>query len=170
MRTEKLIQLKDELREHMDSVVKKTRQLTVELTPSIMNGSDLNWAINGLCVNLEKKTGIVIKTNKRAEELDLGEKRSITVFKIFQEVFANIVKHSEADIVEVSVVKEKASFIFLISDNGVGFDYTNLSTESSLGLINMKEWAILCEGSLTIESAEGEGTAISLTVPYKGKK
>jgi two-component system sensor histidine kinase UhpB len=62
---------------------------------------------------------------------------------------------------------QKGVCILNIKDNGIGFDNANDANLKTLGLIGMKERAIMLGGSLTIQSKQQAGTTISLKFPSK---
>jgi len=57
------------------------------------------------------------------------------------------------------------SIILGVEDNGVGFTPESLSGLGSLGLVGMRERAMACGGSLTVQGKPGEGTAIVVIIP-----
>ena len=76
----------------------------------------------------------------------------------------NIVKHAQADRVDMELQKVGASLELTIGDNGEGFDPEALSSRESfpkgLGLSSMKERVEFSGGTLTIESVTGKGTVL----------
>lgn len=83
------------------------------------------------------------------------------LFLFFKESLANIIKHSHATRVEISISGEKDSWQLKISDNGVGFNPT--LPHRGNGLKNLRRRAAAMGGTLEIESVEGKGTQLSFT-------
>jgi hypothetical protein len=54
----------------------------------------------------------------------------------------------------------------LVKDNGIGMNKKEASVKNSLGLIGMRERALLFNGELTIESEKEKGTLVMLKIPY----
>lgn len=81
---------------------------------------------------------------------------------LFKEALHNLVKHSHASAVEISVSRQENEFQFRIQDNGGGFDLGKKS--SGNGLQNMKRRAAEIGGRLDIES-NSSGTTVTLTAP-----
>ena len=52
-----------------------------------------------------------------------------------------------------------------IEDNGIGFDCDKLSDHNAFGLIGMRERAVLVKGEFYVNSREGKGTAIRISIP-----
>ena len=84
------------------------------------------------------------------------------VFKIFQELLTNILKHANASSVSVSLALEESDLVMRVSDNGKGFDTSNFT--GGLGLNNIQERVALIGGSINIDSTPGKGTVSTLRV------
>lgn len=85
--------------------------------------------------------------------------------RIFKECITNIVRHSHATVVHISFAIKSNRFICKIGDNGKGFDLQQAS--SGNGLANIKRRTELCRGVLEMESANGAGTRITISLPMK---
>jgi signal transduction histidine kinase len=100
----------------------------------------------------------------------LSHAKQIIVYRIFQEAFANIRKHSQATHVKVSIIKKEADVYFSIEDNGKGFDVQEVKArnwpQKGLGLIAMEERARILGGPFERTSGKGNGTCITLSCPF----
>jgi signal transduction histidine kinase len=80
----------------------------------------------------------------------------------------NARKHAEAAHIWVRLRGEDDQFIIEVEDDGVGFNVGSVDAyyeqRGSLGFVNMRERADLIDGILHIESAEGKGTRITLSI------
>ncbi len=85
------------------------------------------------------------------------------IYRIVQEALTNATKHGGARKAYVEIVEDQTTVRISVRDDGQGFDTTARS--AGFGLIGMNERAELLGGSLTIESAEGKGTAVSCVFP-----
>jgi len=95
------------------------------------------------------------------EKLQPDVKRNI--FLIYKEILTNIIKHSRADFVSISIMKKNNTFIFSVADNGIGFNLN--SKNNGNGLRNLKYRANQINGNLQISSESMKGTTI--TFEYK---
>lgn len=103
-------------------------------------------------------------------DLEVPSGVAINIYRIAQEALNNISKHSKATTANVLVENHDGAITLIIEDNGVGFvpESENTPEKSGyhgMGLIGMRERAALIQGSLEIESAPGQGTAVFLRVP-----
>lgn len=91
------------------------------------------------------------------------------IFRITQEAFHNIAKHSKAEYVDFSLVRQDSGIELRIEDNGTGFDLEAVLSKTSdrqgLGLTSMKERAELSGGSFSMQSVPGTGTVLSVIWP-----
>lgn len=85
---------------------------------------------------------------------------------LFKETLHNLLKHSGATEVSIVVSRVEKGFQFRVRDNGSGFDPGIRS--SGNGLKNLKRRAEEIGGQLTIETAPGAGTTVTLSVPLTG--
>jgi two-component system sensor histidine kinase UhpB len=93
-------------------------------------------------------------------------------FRLVQEAFTNILRHSGAQHVDVAVDLVGDAVEIMIRDDGRGFDVgaarERAAAGGSLGLVNMEERVALVGGQLTIESSPGRGTTIRARMPVAG--
>ena len=90
------------------------------------------------------------------------------IFRIIQEAFTNIIRHSKARRVNVWLTKAEGHLNVVISDNGTGFDPEILSPDTpglGFGLQGMQERIRMLDGSFELITAPGEGTMIQIFVP-----
>ncbi|MGB0385789.1 MAG: ATP-binding protein [Ardenticatenaceae bacterium] len=88
------------------------------------------------------------------------------VFRIVQEALSNARKYAQTEKVRVILKIEEQALIVEVQDSGQGFEMANLAEEEKrLGLIGMQERAALLGGTLTIQSAPGQGTKICASIP-----
>lgn len=93
----------------------------------------------------------------------------VATFRIAQEAVTNAVKYAEATHIDVSVEVGEDTLIVRVSDDGKGFDVSEVSararTGEAAGLLGMRERTELLEGRLSIESRLGEGTSVTAEIP-----
>ena len=94
-----------------------------------------------------------------------------TLLRICQESLANILKHSEASQVSVTLAYDDAEVRLTVEDNGIGFNPDMPGQpergDGGFGLIGMRERARLIGGEVTVTSELGGGTTVDVTLPRK---
>jgi signal transduction histidine kinase len=139
--------------------------LTRELTPAIAMGS-LSAALEELVKSWSERFSIAAEftaTGEHHAPADVKEQ----LYRVAQEALHNVAKHAAAHHVSVRVEGGAAQLVLMIEDDGIGFsddDARGRSLKGGFGLTSMRERAVLAGGSLTVESAVGQGTSISLRV------
>ncbi|MET3028413.1 ATP-binding protein [Flavobacterium sp. UW10123] len=89
----------------------------------------------------------------------------INLYRIVQEGLQNCNKYAEADIIKVEFKNENNNLILTIEDDGIGFNANK--TKNGIGLHNIEYRTTECKGTVTIKSAKGEGTILTIKVPIE---
>ena len=100
--------------------------------------------------------------NRRSSTRLTAELES-AVYRLVQEALTNVLKHAEADSVDVSVSEDDSVVEVTVRDSGRGFEQDEPSP--GFGLVGMRERVQLLGGSLSIESALAAGTTVQATIP-----
>jgi signal transduction histidine kinase len=93
----------------------------------------------------------------------LGERINITVYRIIQECLTNIAKHAQAGNVTIDLTRHAAGLLLDINDDGRGMNMSN--PRSGLGLAGMRERVESLDGVFSLDSSEGEGLRVMISVP-----
>lgn len=109
-------------------------------------------------------------TNESLEDgKSLPKETQLLVFRMFQEMCNNIIKHAKATLVTVSIEEKENGLCLSVKDNGVGFDFKPAEGEQSsfngVGLRSLQSRVNLFRGSIHIDSILHEGTTISIFIP-----
>jgi signal transduction histidine kinase len=139
--------------------------LTWELRPALDEVS-LSTALRNLVNSWSERFGIAAEFVTNGEP-HLPPDVQEHLYRVTQEALHNVAKHAAANHVSVMVEGRAAEFVLLIEDDGRGFsqdDTPGRSHGGGLGLTSMRERAALVGGSLTVESAVGQGTSIYVRV------
>jgi two-component system nitrate/nitrite sensor histidine kinase NarX len=125
----------------------------------------LEPALKKLTRRFRQETGIPIFFQRDCPNINLSAGEEKQVIRIIQECLANIRKHAGAHNVRILLsCVEDGDYLFLVEDDGVGFDEVSPEGEPGehLGLSIMEERAKRLGGELSIESEPGEGTRVEL--------
>ncbi len=156
----------DDILSLIDSTVKTVRRMASELRPSLLDDLGLQPAMEWYLEEFEKRSGIIKESHISDDtELQVPDSLKIGLFRIFQESLTNVARHSFAKNVYVSLVQKDKQLILTIRDNGTGFEEKSQGTRRTLGLLGMKERAVMMGGTYNISGKKGEGTTVSVVVP-----
>jgi PAS domain S-box-containing protein len=157
--------------EYIDHIIENVRRLARDLSPSILEDLSFTRAIRWLINNFIKHYNVQAESDIHEVDHLLSKNNQIMIYRIFQEALTNIRKHAEAKTIKVKVSKEEEEVVFIIEDDGKGFNMELESlknnSEKGLGLATIDERARMLKGSLNLWSEKGKGTRISLKIPLK---
>jgi len=120
-----------------------------------------------------RRTGLLeVDFSVTGNEYRLEDQRSIFLYRMFQEMLNNILKHSKATRVNIAVnYSIDNKFVLKVEDNGVGFDVekkrTQASSSSGIGLKSMTNRASLIGARISVHSEPGKGTSIKVELPLE---
>lgn len=141
----------------------ETHDLATRLRPARIDQLGLAGALK----DLVRRAGcpVELEVDQSADTVDvLPPGSAIEVYRIVQEALANVARHSGAESARISLsVDGHRTLRVVIADSGRGFDQLAVR-DSGLGLAGMRERAALLAGTLTIATAPGAGTRITLDV------
>ncbi|PAV29284.1 sensor histidine kinase [Virgibacillus profundi] len=141
------------------------RALLLHLRPVHLSGEPLTKGIHNLVNELRQKSQLSFKV-EMDEELTLSETTEEHVFRIVQESLSNILRHANAQEVNLNIFQRSKELFIHIRDDGKGFDITNNSDKkTSYGLKTMRERSEELGGTFTIRSNIEEGTYIDIRIP-----
>jgi two-component system, NarL family, sensor kinase len=120
-------------------------------------------------MDMIRKTGFKTQLDIEGKMIRLEPQKELILFRIIQEVLNNIMKHAEANAIEINVNYTEKEVKISVSDNGKGFDLTPLNENDlsgfGLGIRNMHNRAKLIGADFSMSSNIGNGTVVSLAVP-----
>lgn len=94
-------------------------------------------------------------------------RKDLILFRILQEALNNIIKHSSATDIKIEVRYTGLTLILCVTDDGIGFNSNDPhGINRGMGLHNVQKRAAFIGGEVVIRSKPGDGTAITVSVPY----
>lgn len=159
-----------QLRLRVKDTFGELRRVAMDLRPSTLDDLGILATMSWFLREFENAChGIKIEKHLLVQESNIPAQLKISIFRILQEAISNIVKHAKADHIRVSLIKASEMLHLSIEDNGQGFapaepvNYCPLG--KGLGLVSMKERAIISGGTYRIDSAVSKGTRIYVSWP-----
>lgn len=141
------------------------RRYCEELRPILLESMDLMSAVQWLGKDLETRAQISVEFETLGEGSQIDAQDEIHLFRVMQEAFHNIERHSQATSVELLWEYHPDHLEISVTDNGVGMWNFGQSPARSLGIQGMHERVELLGGTISFESRPGFGTRILLTIP-----
>lgn len=150
----------------VDSAIRVTRRIATELRPTMLDDLGLIAALRWQAGEYQKRTGIPVTIEFNDPNMIVDKQRGIVFFRIFQEALTNVAKHAQAKSVRTRFdCVDDNYYVLTISDDGRGIPAGTLLGPTSHGIRGMRERAEEFQGTLTIDSAPGEGTTIAVCMP-----
>jgi signal transduction histidine kinase len=156
-----------ETRQVIERTIVEIRRILVALSPAVLEQLGLAAAVRQLTTRLRglspARIALRISLHQRLER-----NVEAVVYRIVQECYHNIVRHSGASHVKVSLRSTDSLLGLRIEDNGVGFDPdAAVAQRNSFGLAGMRERVTLMGGSFEIRSRPGAGTVMITRLPLR---
>ncbi|WP_051386173.1 sensor histidine kinase [Actinokineospora inagensis] len=141
----------------------EARALVAALTPTALDGGSLSEALHRLVERLAAETGVAAAFHTEGDPTGLPTGVEVVLLRAAQEALANIRKHAGAASVTVDLCHTPTGVTLTISDDGFGFDPA--TPAGGYGLRGMRARVEQVAGSVTVHSAPGAGTTLTVEVP-----
>jgi signal transduction histidine kinase len=152
------------VRDLVVQVLQDVRALAVELRPAALDDFGLVPALERLAATFEERSGIRTAIQSSLRDERLPAEAETVLYRLVQEALTNVAKHAGAGRVSIVLTRSAGGVRAIVEDDGRGFE-AGETREDALGLVGMRERLALLGGTLAVESARGEGTALVAYVP-----
>jgi len=149
----------------LHSTVNSIQRFCQDLRPAMLDDLGLAATLQWQAADFEKRTRIRCQWKPKPEAVILNGNEATALFRIFQETLHNVARHARARLVTLKLQKISGHLVLKVADDGAGFDESKLPVRRSLGLLGMRERAILIGADLQVQSAPGKGTTVTVTMP-----
>ena len=154
-----------ELMQLADRTLRVVREVATALRPTALDAG-LAAGLEWLASEFERHTGLPCQLAMPAQPLGLDDARATALFRIVQESLTNVARHAAARSASVRLARDGDAWLVEVRDDGRGFDPATAGGKS-LGLVGMRERALMLGGDLRIASVPGEGTSITVRMPCR---
>jgi two-component system, NarL family, sensor kinase len=150
----------------VDDSCKEIRSISHNMMPNALLKNNLSLAIQEFIDKLDQR---VLKVHVYTEGLDerLDSNVETVLYRIVQECVNNVIKHSGADTLDITIIKEVHEVTATIEDNGRGFNVNENGKLEGIGLKNIRSRIGYLKGTVDFDSSPGNGTLIALHVPLQ---
>lgn len=148
----------------IDKLYQEVRHFSHELDPDNITDVEFSQLVNNLCELIENKGIEVEKNILITKKIDgLEESILVNLYRIFQEIIVNIIKHSQASVVQIEIYEDETELIMFIQDNGVGMTH-EFKQKPGIGLKNIAKRVEILKGNYRFIDIK-PGIAIEIRVP-----
>jgi len=155
----------------VEDALKQVRGLAAALRPSMLDDLGLVPALGWMTEQNAMRSGIDMVFECPMPQIRLSADIETACFRIVQEALTNIVRHAKCSHVHIQLFHEDGALVLSVADNGCGFDVSAMrlraKSGASMGVLGMQERATLIGGTLTMDSAPGRGSTLTLRCPLR---
>ncbi len=151
----------------MEDTILTVKRISMELRPPILDVCGISDAILWQGEEFQNRTGLQVKCQFDPSEIQIDSERSTTIFRIFQEALTNVARYAEAKTIDVKLIKNDNNFILCICDDGKGITEDQITNTNSLGILGMRERALVWGGQVRIEGVPDVGTTVTIEIPLE---
>jgi two-component system sensor histidine kinase DegS len=160
----------DDLKDSVKVALKEVRGIIFDLRPMSLDDLGLNQTIQETVKSITQESGINIELKLKPVKAEIEPIIQVAVYRIIQEVFNNIKKHSKASRAEIKLDFGTKYLILVISDDGIGFNVEETlkrvkTRGASYGLIGIFDRVNQLQGEIDIKSSNGKGTVYNVRLP-----
>ncbi len=153
----------------VSTTIEEVRSISRKLHPFQLEKFGLTKSLESMIEELDQSFDEIIFT----EEIDtidhlFSKEQELNIYRIIQECFNNILKHSNASAARLVVEKNGGEIKITILDNGKGFDLNkNKALFKSLGLKSIRERVKYLNGTVEFDSKINQGTRITIIIAHE---
>lgn len=154
--------------ELVNKSIKELRELAKLLHGEQLVENGIGHAIDQEISWLSKSGAYTIKVNNTlAGSGHSSPDKDLIILRLLQEIINNIIKHAQATEIQIDAHLKTGTLSLIVQENGVGFNPDEIKAKKSgMGLNSIYKRIEMINGKLILNSAPGEGTSISIEVPY----
>ena len=156
-----------EISELLNDTIEETKRISYGLSPVILLELGIVKALGRYCQEMAVRSGKTIEFVSYGIPEPLDQEISTHLFRIAQEAVTNALRHANADSIDIQLLGSREKITLVIQDDGKGFHYRHGASTNGNGIDNMRDRAIILNGSFEILSAPGEGTVITAKIPIQ---
>lgn len=149
------------------------RRIVMDLRPSMLDDLGILATVNWFCREYRGiYKNITVDKEIHIEESDIPFELRVVFFRIIQEAFNNVSKHSQASRIRLTIARQAHDLVVEITDNGIGLNGPDSQHDpqnsKGLGLSSMRERARASGGHFQLKSSSDDGTRIRVVWPAQG--
>jgi signal transduction histidine kinase len=148
----------------VDESCKEIRSVSHQMMPNALLKSGLASAVKEFLDRIDNR---IIKINLHAEGLQerLDSNTETVLYRVIQECVNNVIKHSGANKLDISLIKDADGISVTVEDNGRGFDTADKKKFEGIGLKNINSRVTFLKGTVDFDSSPGKGTLVAIHIP-----
>ena len=148
----------------VDAGCKEIRSVSHNMMPNALLKNNLSDAISEFISKLDSNA-LKVHFYSKGFETSIDTGIETVLYRVIQECVNNVIKHSEAGVLDISLVKETNEITATIEDNGKGFIIDRTTFNDGIGVKNIITRVEFLKGTVDFTSAPGKGTLVAIYIP-----
>ncbi len=156
----------EQLNEITKEAIQSTKEISNDLSPHILKNYGLLAAIESFSRKIEDHVQIKFESNLTDDRF--SEEIETSLYRIIKELINNTIKHANASLIKVKLIKESKKINLVFKDNGIGFDPGIIESKvlTGMGLSNIISRIRSLKGNYTLTSETNKGIEFKLFIPF----
>jgi two-component system, NarL family, sensor kinase len=125
----------------------------------------LHEAVRDFCNTIQSSTDVKVVYQQFGDKRKLNNTAEVFIYRIIQELVANVIKHAEASEVIVQLLMDENSTSIAVEDNGKGYEMSILKTKKGAGIRNITYRVQYLNGTMDTVTNPGSGTSVNIQLP-----
>lgn len=157
----------DQIQASLSEAIAITRNLSIDLSPIVLQGEGLTEAIVWLSSQMKEQYGLQVTLKAKEDFPSLDNHMRVLLFQAVRELLFNIVKHAGSLEATITLDQADGRGRIIVSDGGKGFDAEAILKDPNTahGLLMLQDRLGLIGGDIEVTSKEGEGTRVEIEIP-----
>ncbi len=148
----------------VDESCKEVRLISHQMAPNVLLKAGLTNAVRDFIDKIDaRKLKVNLTTFGLHDRLD--QSIEIVLYRVIQETVNNVIKHAEANTLDIQLTKDEEGINVMIEDNGKGFDIATLEKFEGMGLKNIRSRVGYLKGTVDFSSTPTAGTLVAIYIP-----
>jgi two-component system, NarL family, sensor kinase len=148
----------------VDDAISELRNISHNLMPATLSKLGLVAALQNHFEKIRNLADLQINLVVHGFTERIVEEKEMILYRIILELVNNVVKHADATVLTVQLIKYPGEIMLTVEDNGSGFS-ENALYKSGIGLSNIRSRIAYLEGNIRIDTNEDAGTTVIVDVP-----
>ena len=158
-----------DIMENCNNIMGRTREISHNLSPVGLAGIGLRQSIKGLARTVAEPGRLRVHVELDCIDDFFEDGWDVNLYRIVQECLSNTLRHSGAEVVEISEEISDQQYRLCIRDDGKGMDLEsrarNRAADDGIGLLRMRKRADILGGRLNMRSRPNQGMEVSIEIP-----
>lgn len=144
--------------------ISELRRITQDMMPAGLQQFGLDETLRDYCNKINTFGELHVTYQSFQMNTKWDKSIEINIYRIIQELLHNIQKHANASQALVQIMLASNRLTITVEDNGKGFDYYNLHSQQSSGLVNISDRVDYLKGHMNIQTGRGNGTSVFIEI------